>query len=413
MDIHLGHVVTPLTGTEDWLDLPHGAVLVDDGIITAVTDRSQIPEAGEIHDHRGAFLVPGFVDAHVHYSQIDAIASPGGGLQDWLDTHIYPAEAGFADADVADEAADFFTAQLLEHGVTTAAVFCTVHPESVDALFRHALSRNLRILAGKVCMDRGAPDEVLDTVDSAVADSEALISRWHGRGRLEYAITPRFAPSSTPEQLRALGELSTRHPGMLIQTHLAENPGEVDQVASLFPEARDYTDVYDRAGLVGPRSVFAHAIHLSDTERGVLARAGSSLAHCPTSNFFLGSGVFDIAKNDGIKIGVGSDVGAGTSLNPLVTLRAAQAAAQLNGTSLSARDLLRLGTLGGAEALGVENHVGSLEPGKDADLVVLDPTRGEILARRVDRAESTEEALFAVITLGDDRTVARCFTGGR
>lgn len=418
----LGHVVTPVTGQDaPLLDLPSGAVAHADGSIVEVGEAADVlanyPEA-LVEDHRGRLIVPGFVDAHVHYPQVGMIASPGLELLDWLDHYTFPAEARFADDAHADRVADFFTDQLIDNGVTTACVYATVHPGSVDALFRQSAAKNLRIISGKVCMDRNAPDELLDTPESAVADSAALLDRWHGTGRLEYAITPRFAPTSSDAQLAALGELAASHPDAVIQTHLSENTGEIGWVGELFPGAEDYTDVYDRAGLVRRRAVFGHAVHLSDRELGRLGEAQASVAHCPTSNFFLGSGMFSLAQAQavpGLRVGLGSDVGAGTSLSPLATLDEAYKTSRMLGTPADVPTLLRVATLGGAEALGVEASVGSLEAGKDADLVVLNPAaegNAAVLRNRVGDAETTEELLFATMILGDERAVVRTVVAG-
>lgn len=423
----LGHVVTPTSQTSSQtpgpthLDIPDGAVAYAGGTIQAVGAaddvRASYPDAA-IVDEGDRLIVPGFVDAHVHFPQVDMIASPGLELLDWLENYTFPTEARFADAAHADATADFFTDQLIANGVTTACVYSTVHPESVEALFRRALENNLRIISGKVCMDRNAPEALLDTPDSAVADSVDLLERWHQVGRLEYAITPRFAPTSSDAQLAALGEMATAYPDVLIQTHLAENTGEIAWVGDLFPDAVDYTDVYDRAGLVRRRSVFGHAVHLSERELTRLAAAEASIAHCPTSNFFLGSGMFSLARAkelSGLRIGLGSDVGAGTSLSPLVTLNEAYKVSRMLGTPMDVPALLRLATLGGAEALGVDATVGSLEPGKDADLVVLDAhadANSAVLKRRADNAVNTGELLFALMILGDERAVTRTVVAG-
>lgn len=447
MDIHLGHVVTPQDATStnispstpDLLDIPDAAVVVDGSIIAAVGEASDILDAyssttaATVHDHGDALIIPGLVDCHVHYPQIGMIASPGEQLLDWLDRYTFPAEARFADKAHAEATAEFFTDQLIRNGVTTALVFSTVHPHSVDALFTAAQRKDLRIITGKMCMDRNAPADLLDTPESAVADSKALIDRWHGTGRLEYAITPRFAPTSSDAQLRALGELAADHPDVLIQTHLSENTAECDWVRELFPQASDYTDVYDRAGLVRERAVFGHAVHLSDRELTRLDEAHASLAHCPTSNNFLGSGLFPLkdilGKVPDLRIGFGSDVGAGTSLSPLATAgeaykvsRLLASAASTSGTTaLTAAELLYHSTLGGAWALGVDAHVGSLAPGKDADLVILDPTAATtasgtpadpVLAHRAAQCTTTGELLFACLMLGDDRTVAGVVVNG-
>ena len=447
MDIHLGHVVTPQDATStnlspstpDLLDIPDAAVVVDGSLIAAVGEASDILDAyssttaATVHDHGDALIIPGLVDCHVHYPQIGMIASPGEQLLDWLDRYTFPAEARFAEKAHAEATAEFFTDQLIRNGVTTALVFSTVHPHSVDALFTAAQRKDLRIITGKMCMDRNAPADLLDTPESAVADSKALIDRWHGTGRLEYAITPRFAPTSSDAQLRALGELAADHPDVLIQTHLSENTAECDWVRELFPQASDYTDVYDRAGLVRERAVFGHAVHLSDRELTRLDEAHASLAHCPTSNNFLGSGLFPLkdilGKVPDLRIGFGSDVGAGTSLSPLATAgeaykvsRLLASAASTSGTTaLTAAELLYHSTLGGARALGVDAHVGSLAPGKDADLVILDPTAATtasgtpadpVLAHRAAQCTTTGELLFACLMLGDDRTVAGVVVNG-
>lgn len=415
----LGHVVSPVAAGH--LDIPSGAVAHSGGTIVDVGESADVLSrhpGALVEDHRDRLVIPGFVDAHVHYPQVGMIASPGLELLDWLDNYTFPAEARFADEAHADRLADFFTDQLIDNGVTTACVYATVHPGSAEALFRHSHAKNLRVISGKVCMDRNAPDDLLDTPGSAVAYSAALLERWHGTGRLEYAITPRFAPTSSDAQLAALGELAASHPDVVIQTHLSENTGEIDWVGSLFPDAADYTDVYDRAGLVRPRAVFGHGVHLSDRELGRLGQAQASVAHCPSSNFFLGSGMFSVARAqavDGLRVGLGSDVGAGTSLSPLVTVGEAYKTSRMLGTPLDVPALLRLATLGGAEALGVQDTVGSLEVGKDADLVVLDPHaagNSAVLRNRAECAGSTGELLFVTMLLGDERAVVRTVVAG-
>lgn len=416
----LGHVVSPRNGSEQrLLDLPDGAVAMRDGVISEVGVATSVlsnhPGARRI-DFGEKLLVPGFVDCHVHFSQIDMVASPGHELPVWLDDYVYPAEARFSDPDHCAVTADFFTGQLVDNGVTTAAVYATVHPGSADALFHSARKRGLRLITGKVCMDRNAPAELLDTPELALEESRTLIEKWHGVDRLEYAVTPRFAPTSSPHQLELLGELTQQYPDMVVQTHLAENEGECAWVRELYPRERDYTAVYERFGLVRPRSVFGHAIHLSDNELERLSRAQASLAHCPTSNLFLGSGLFPYRRTEkyhGIRIGLGSDVGAGTSLSPLVTLNEAYKVSRLLGDPITATAALRLATLGGAEALGLADRVGSLAAGKDADIVVLDPAATPLLRHRARLATSTEELLFALMMLGDDRVIAETFVAGR
>ncbi|MFD5867503.1 guanine deaminase [Corynebacterium sp. NPDC060344] len=418
-----GHVVTPVAGGGDSLtEFPDGAVVTRDGVILAVGEfrdlRADHPDAA-VDDHRGRLLVPGFVDCHVHYPQLGMIASPGRELLGWLEDYTFPAELAFADDGHCAAAAEEFCDHLVANGVTTACVYATVHPGSADALFRSAQRRGLRILTGKVCMDCNAPPGLLDTAESAYADSRALLERWHGVDRLEYVITPRFAPTSSEAQLSALGALAAEFPDIAIQTHLSENQGECSWVAELFPGDADYTAVYERHGLVRRRSVFGHAIHLSDGELSRLGAARAALAHCPTSNGFLGSGLFDLARAravDGLHVGFGSDVGAGTSLSPLATMGEAYKVSRLSGAPLSTADAFRFTTIFAADALGLSDRVGSLEPGKDADVVVLDPLASPILRQRLDGgagsevgSPTTEEILFAMMTLGDDRCVARTY----
>jgi guanine deaminase len=311
--------------------------------------------------------------------------------------------------------ANFFTDQLVAHGVTSACVYATVHPESARALFRSARSKNLRIMTGKVCMDRNAPDYLLDTPEQAYEQSLELLEEWHGVDRLEYALTPRFAPTSSSRQLELLGRIAEDHPEIPIQTHLSENPSECEWVGELFPDESDYTAVYERFGLVRKRSVFGHATHVSESELDRLGAAQASLAHCPTSNLFLGSGLFRLKENrrtPGLRIGLGSDVGAGTSLSPLASLNEAYKVSRSVGEPLESFEALRLATLDGAEALGTDHAVGSLEPGKEADIVVLDPESTPVLRQRTDYAQTTEELLFAMMLLGDDRAVHSVYVAG-
>ncbi|MCT1366867.1 guanine deaminase [uncultured Kocuria sp.] len=414
-----GHVVSPLSGADrETLDLERGAVVVCDGRILDVGEaRTMIddyPEAS-VESFGDRLIIPGFIDCHAHYSQMAMIASPGLQLLEWLDNFTFPAESEFADAGHCAEMADFFTTQMIAHGVTSACVYATVHPESVRALFRSAKSKNLRIMTGKVCMDRHAPEHLLDTPELAYEQSRELLEEWHGVGRLEYAITPRFAPTSSVRQLELLGQLAQEHPEAVIQTHLSENPAECAWVSELFPEEADYTAVYERFGLVRKRAVFGHATHVSDSELSRLGSGQASLAHCPTSNLFLGSGLFTLKKNAqiaGLKIGLGSDVGAGTSLSPLVSLNEAYKVSRSVGGPLDSFEALRLATLDSAEALGIEDSVGSLEAGKDADVVILDPETNPVLRMRASHAKTTAELLFATMMLGDDRTIHGVYVAG-
>ncbi len=395
---------------------PDGLLVVEDGLVVAKGAWSALaggfPDI-EITSFPGGLIVPGFVDTHVHYPQTERIASHGAQLLEWLERHIFPAEAAFADPAHAADVAAFFLDELLRNGTTSALVFATVHEGSVDALFEAALARDMRIVAGKVLMDLGPPD-LKDSVASGRTATEALIARWHGRGRLGYAITPRFALTSSDAQLADAGALLAEYPEALLHTHLSENGGEIEAVQARFADARDYLDVYDRFGLVGPRSVFAHSIHLSDREMGRLGEAGSGIAFCPTSNLFLGSGLFDLALADrhGVGVGIGSDVGAGTSFSILATLGEAYKVGQMRGTSLDPFRALHLATAGGARLLGLGDRIGGLEPGQEADFVLLDPAATPLLARRTAGA-SLHDRLFALQVLGDDRAVAATFVAGR
>jgi guanine deaminase len=392
-----------------------GLLVVEDGHVLACGDYEELAPhfAGlEIEQYPRGLIVPGFVDTHVHYPQTGKIASHGEQLLSWLERHIFPAEAAFADRDHADEVAAFFLGELLRNGTTSALVFPTVHPQSVDALFEAALARNMRIVSGKVLMDLGPPN-LKDSVESGRAETETLIARWHGRGRLGYAVTPRFALTSSDAQLSSAGDLLAAHPDVLLHTHLSENPGEIAAVAERFPDSADYLDVYDRFGLVGPRSVFAHCVHMSERAMARMAEAGSGIAFCPTSNLFLGSGLFDLALADRhrVNLGIGSDVGAGTSFSILASLGEAYKIGQLRGTSLDPFRALHLATAGGAKMLGLGDRIGGLLPGQEADFVLLDPAATPLLARRTDGA-SLHDRLFALQILGDDRVVARTWVAG-
>ncbi|MCM5572235.1 guanine deaminase [Burkholderiaceae bacterium FT117] len=367
-----------------------------------------------VRDLRGRILVPGFVDAHVHYPQTDIVASPAPGLLDWLERYTFPAERRFADPGHAAEVAGFFLDELLRNGTTTAMVWATVHPVSVDAIMQAARARNMRLIAGKVLMDRNCPADLCETAESGTAETRALIERWHGAGRLGYAVTPRFAPTSTPAQLAACARLLDEHPGVWLQSHLAENADELRWVAGLFPDARSYTDVYDRFGLLRGRSVWAHGIHLDDADRERLAASGATVAFCPTSNLFLGSGLFDAAAADrqGLRYAPATDVGGGTSFSMLRTLAAAHDVMRLQRQALSGLRALWLATHGAAQAIGLDDRIGSFEPGREADFVALDPAATPLLARRTAQAGSLEERLFALTMLGDDRAVAGVWIAG-
>ncbi len=395
-----------------------GLVVIRDGRFVEIGDApallAALPQDVPVDDHRGRLVVPGFVDCHVHYSQCDVIASHGTRLLEWLERYTFPAEARFADPEHAREAAAFFLDELLRNGTTTALVFPTVHPGSVDALLEAARERGMRLAAGKVLMDRNCPEPLRDTPERAYDESSALIARWHGVERLLYAITPRFAPTSSDAQLEAAGALAAEHPDAFVHSHVAENAEEVAWVRELFPWSRSYLDVYDRFGLLRERAVYAHCIHLDEADRARMAESGAAMALCPTSNLFLGSGLFDLdgARRAGVAAGMATDVGGGTSFSMLRTLAEGYKVAQLRGQDIAPFHALYLATLGGARALRLDSAIGSLEPGKEADLVVLDPEATPLLARRTAAAESVEEQLFAQVVLGDDRSIARTYVMG-
>jgi guanine deaminase len=398
---------------------PDGLLLIEDGYVAAAGDyHTMAPNLAadvSVAALPGRLITPGFVDAHIHFPQLDIIGGFGEQLLEWLEDHAYPAEAAFADPAHAREAAGFFIAELLRNGTTSALVFGTSHRASVDALFEAALERNMRLIAGKSLMDRGVPHALLDTPQSARADTLALIEAWHGRGRLGYAVSPRYALSCSEAELAMAGEVLAAHEGVLMHTHLAENLAELEAVRAAFPGADDYLDVYDRFGLVTDRSVFAHGVHLPHDAFGRLAKAGSALAFCPTSNLFLGSGLFDLAgaRGAGVKLGLGTDVGAGTSFSLLRTLDEAYKVGQLQGTALDPFTALYLATLGGARALNLGDKIGSFEPGKEADFVVLDLAATPLLARRMAAARTLAEKLFVLTILGDDRVVDQTWVMGR
>jgi guanine deaminase len=368
----------------------------------------------EVTTYTDALITAGFIDTHIHLPQTGMVGSYGEQLLDWLNTYVFPMEQKFSDPAYSAEVADVFLKELLRNGTTTALVFGSRHKESVDALFSAAEALNLRMIAGKVMMDRNAPDYLVDTADTSYLDSKALIERWHGKGRLHYAVTPRFAPTSTPEQLTLAGQLLGEYPDLYLQTHISENLKEVEWVKALFPERKNYLDVYDHFNLLGERSVFAHGVHLCDQECQRLAQTGSAIAFCPTSNLFLGSGLFNLpmAEQHKVNVGLGTDVGAGTSFSILQTLNEAYKVMQLQGARLSPFKSLYLATLGGARALRLEDKIGSLHEGTEADFVVLDFNATPLLTYRMQQTSSIEEQLFVLMTLGDDRTVSETYSAG-
>ena len=406
-------------GSRAYSLIDDGAVLVAGGLIEAVGEARDIlanaPPGALIDDHSGRFIMPGFIDAHIHYPQTQVIGSYGAQLLDWLNNYTFVEEQKFADPAHCARIASFFLDELIRSGTTTAMVYCTVHPQSVEAFFTEAEARSMRMIAGKVMMDRDAPERLSDDAQRGYDESKELITRWRGRGRLGYAVTPRFAVTSTEAQLEAAGALAREYPDCYVQTHANENKAEIARVAALFPEAESYVDVYARAGLLGPRSVLGHCIHLRDSEVAALAGSRSVAAFCPTSNLFLGSGLFDQARlsRAGVRIALATDVGGGTSYSMLRTAAEGYKVLQLNGQSWPALDAFYRMTLGNARALSLDGRIGSIEAGKEADLVALDPRATPALAHRMETAGGDLKVeLFALMTLGDDRAVRETYVAG-
>jgi guanine deaminase len=396
-----------------------GLLIVEDGQVVAAgayaSLRDRLAADATVHTMRDKLIVPGFIDSHIHYPQTDMIASPAPGLLPWLNTYTFPTERNFENPAVARETAGFFIDELLACGTTTALVYCTVHKQSADAFFTESETRNLRMVAGKVLMDRNCPEFLRDTAQSGYDDSAELIARWHGRGRQQYALTPRFAPTSTPAQLEACGALAQQHQDVFIQSHVAENTDEIKWVESLFPGHRSYLDIYDHYGLLRRRAVYGHCIYLDDRDRERMAETGAVASHCPTSNLFLGSGLFDLEKAgaSNMPVALATDVGGGTSFSMLQTMGAAHNIARLTGHHLTATRMFWLATTGAAQVLELDDRIGTLAPGSEADFVVLDPNATPLLARRTSRTESLEELLFAFALLGDDRAVFETYAAGR
>ncbi len=419
-DLLLGQVIRFRGDPFDNLDaaqhLAAGAVLVDAGRIAAVGDattlRAEAP-AARVHDYGRALISAGFIDAHVHYPQTAIIASWGKRLIDWLNTYTFPEEMRFADRSYADAIAGRYLDLVLARGTTTVCSYATIHPESVNAIFAAAQVRGMRVFAGKTCMDRNAPDGLRDTAQSAYDDSKRLLNRWHGVDRLSYVITPRFSPTSTPEQLAALGALWREYPGCLMQTHLSEQPDEIAWVRDLFPQSRDYLDTYEAQGLLGKGAVYGHAIHLTEREKARLIEAGASLIHCPTSNTFIGSGLFDMRLQQHLRVGLATDTGGGSSFSMLRTMAAAYEVAQLRGQSLHPAQLWWLATQGSARALHAEAQIGNIAVGMEADLAVINLASTPAIAQAAVRANDLWQALFPTIMMGDDRAVEAVWVGGR
>ena len=398
--------------------LEDGVLVVEGGRVArmgpAADLLAMLPSGLEVVDHRGGLILPGFIDAHIHYSQTDMIASGSQDLLRWLERYTFPEEARFAEHAHALEVAEFFLDELLRQGTTTALVFGTVHRASAEAFFEAAERRNMRLAAGPVMMDRHCPEEIRDTPAASRRDAHELIERWDGKGRLHYAITPRFAITSSDEQLRLAGELAAAYPNAFVHSHLAEHPEEVAWVKRLFPAARSYLDVYESFGLLRERAVYAHCLHLDSEDRARMAATGAAAAFCPTSNLFLGSGLFDLEATDaaGMGFALATDVGGGTSFSLLQTMQDAYKVAQMKGQHLSALRAFYLATLGGARALRLDDRIGSFAAGREADFIVLDPDATPLMSRRMRGVRTLEERLFAWMILGDERAIRETYVMG-
>ncbi len=394
-----------------------GAVLMRGGLITAMGEHAEVaPQAGDakVIDHRPHLMMAGFIDPHIHFPQAQVVASWGRQLLDWLEGYVFPEEMRFADPAHAERIAGRFLDLLSDHGTTTAAAFCSVHPGSAEALFTQAARRDMRLIAGKVMMDRGAPEGLRDTPRSGYDESRALIERWHGRGRALYAISPRFAITSSPEQLEMAGALAAEHPDCHVQTHLSENLAEIAFAAERYPQALDYLDIYQSHRLVGPRTLLGHCVHLKEREVGAVAETGARAVFCPTSNLFLGSGLFDEARlrASGVLSAIATDIGGGTSYSMLQTLNEGYKILQLQDQKLHALRAFHWITRGNAVALGLEDRIGTLDPGTEADVVVLDARATPAMDLRMERAGSLAEELFVLQTLGDDRSIIQTYVAG-
>lgn len=401
--------------SESYLYLEDGAVTVEGGTITAVGDFAEADVAGaEIIDHRPHLIMAGFIDMHLHYVQSQMMASYSGSLLEWLDTYTFVEEQKFSRQGHADAVAVDFYDALIRHGTTTAAAYCSSHPRSVDAFFAEAQRRNMLMVGGKVMMDRHAPEGLLDTAQSSYDDTKALIERWHGTGRGLYAISPRFAITSTPEQMAMAQALVAEHPECYVQTHLSENDAEIAYSMELYPDAPDYTGIYQNYGLLTDKTLLGHSIHLNHREVGAIAESGAVAVFCPTSNLFLGSGLFDRERltKHGVRIGLATDIGAGTSFSMLKTMDEGFKVLQLRGQRFNPLASFHLATRGNAEALGLGETIGSVAPGRAADLIVLNAGATPTMRMRQSSVTSLVEELFLLQTLGDDRAIAEVYVAG-
>ncbi len=403
---------------ESWQYFEDGLLVIENGRVHSCDEAEillkELPADVQITEHKDSLITPGFIDTHIHFPQCEIIAAYGEQLLEWLETYTFPAESKFSDPEYASEIARFFLDQLLSNGTTTALVFGSVHPQSVDAFFTEAQQRNLRMICGKVMMDRHAPDELLDTAETSYSESKQLIQKWHNKDRLRYAVTPRFAPTSTPEQLAEAGRLLKEFPDVYFQTHLSENKKECQWVQELFPERKNYLDVYDHYGLLGKRSVFAHGIHLDESEWQRLAETDSAISFCPRSNLFIGSGLFNLhkAQQHQVKVGLGTDVAGGDSFSILQTINEAYKIQQLQGEILSAFQSLYLATLGGARALDLHDKIGNFETGKEADFVIMDYQATPLMKFKIEHCTTIDERLFSLLMLGDDRCIKETYIMG-
>ncbi len=395
--------------------IEHGAVAIADGRVVGIGELDEVAlEGAEVIDHQRDLIMPGFIDTHVHYVQMQVIGTYAANLLEWLNDYTFVEEQRFAQQGHAGYVAHRYFDELIRQGTTTAVAYCSVHPESVDAFFTEAARRNMLMVGGKVMMDRNAPEPLLDTAQRGYDESKALIGRWHGQGRALYAISPRFALTSTPAQLEAAAALMREHPDCYMQTHVSENDAEIAFARELYPDSPDYLGIYEDFSLLGPKSLMGHSIHLSHRETAVMAETGAVAVFCPTSNLFLGSGLFDRDRlmRAGVRIGVASDIGGGTSYSMLKTLDEAYKVLQLRQQRLTPLNSFYMMTLGNSRALGLEGRIGSIAPGRDADLVVLDSSATPAMALRMETVKSLSEELFLLQTLGDDRAVKAVYVAG-
>ncbi|MEX1034520.1 MAG: guanine deaminase [Sneathiella sp.] len=397
-----------------------GLIIIEAGLITAFGPAQELlRDLGSdvpVTHYKDVLICPGFIDCHVHYPQTEMIGAYGKQLIDWLNKYTFVTEQKFSDKNYAFKSAEIFLKEMLRAGTTTAAVFCTVHPQSVDAFFEQSARINMRNIAGKVLMNRYAPAGLLDTAKTGYDQTKSLIEKWHGNGRALYAVTPRFAPTSTEEQMEMTGAVWQEHPGTYLQSHISENKAEIEWVKELFPARKNYVDVYCHYGQLGPRAIFGHGVHFSEDDFRVFSETGTAIAHCPTSNLFLGSGLFQLERAmtgvAPVRVGLATDLGGGTNFSQLVSMNEAYKIAQLNGFALNAHKAFYLVTRGAAEALYLEETIGSLAAGYEADITIMDLKATSILGYRLDHAETLEEQLFALMMLGDDRATRATYVAG-